>query len=104
MQKLPEAPDRKRGDVCAKKELSRQIKEARPLSAVISGVTTPKSFLLLVKGAMRLSLDDALANLSTCSSCLFYQRPKTKTPNNGFVRITIKTPYNGLNDKHILTP
>ena len=41
------------------------------LSAVTSGVTTPKSFLLVVEGVMRLSLDYALANLSTRSSRLF---------------------------------
>ena len=70
MQKLLEAPDRKRGDTCAKKEPSRQKKEACALSAVTSGVMTPKYFLLLVEGAMRPSLDDVLANLSTNSSCL----------------------------------
>ena len=78
MQKLPEAPDRKRGDACAKKEPSQQKKEIRSLLSVTSGVTTPKSFLLLVEGAMRPSLDDTLVNLSTCSSHLFYQRPTTK--------------------------
>ena len=60
-----------------KKEPSRQKKEICALSAVTSGVTTPKFFLLLVEGAMSPSLDDALANLST-SSRLFYQRPTTK--------------------------
>ena len=78
MQKIPEAPTRKRGDACAKKEPSRQKKEASSLSAVTSGVTTSKSFLLLVEGAMRPPLDDALANLSTSGSRLFYQRPTTK--------------------------
>ena len=81
MQKLPEAPDRKRGDACAKEEPSRQKKEAHAVLAVTSGVTTPKSFLLLVEGAMCPSLDDALANLSTSSSRLFYQRPTTKNTN-----------------------
>ena len=78
MQKLQEAPDRKMGCTCTKKEPSQQKKEACALSAVTSGVTTPKSFLLLVEGAMRPSLDDALANLSTSCSRLFYQRPTTK--------------------------
>ena len=32
----------------------------------------PKYFLLLAEGTMRPSLDDTLANLSTCSSRLFY--------------------------------
>ena len=59
-------------------------------------VTTSKSFLLVVEGTTRPSLDDAFANLSTSSSHLFYQRPATKIPNNGLV--TIKTPYNGLNN------
>ena len=63
MQKLPVAPDRKKGDACAKKEPSRQKKEAPSFSAVTSEVTTPKSLLLLVKGAMRPSLDDTLAHL-----------------------------------------
>ena len=58
MQKLPEAPDRK--------------KESHSLSAVTSGVTTPKPFLLVVEGSMRPSLDNMLASLSTSSSCLFY--------------------------------
>ena len=80
MQKLLEAPDRKRGDACAKKEeTSRQKKESRPLSAVTSVVTTPKSFLLLVEGALRPSLDDALANFSTsCSRLFFTNDPRLK--------------------------
>ena len=72
MQKLPEAPDRKRGDACTKKEPTWRKKEAYSLSAVTSGVTIPKSFLLVVEGAMRLSLNDALANLFTSSCHLFY--------------------------------
>ena len=74
MQEISEAPDRKRGDACAKKkELSRHKKKNFvPLSAVTGRVTTPKSFLLVVKGAMRPSLDDTLANLSTHSSHLFH--------------------------------
>ena len=48
-----------------KKESSRQKKESRSLSAVTGGVTTPKFFLLVVEGAIRSSLDNALANLST---------------------------------------
>ena len=79
MLRLPEAPDRKRGDACTiKKELSRQKKESCYLPAVTSGVTTPKSFLLVGEGNMRPPLDDALANLSTSSSCLFNLRPLTK--------------------------
>ena len=54
------------------KEPSRQKKGSRSLSVVTIGVTTPKSFLIVVEAAMRLSLDDALANLSTSSSRLFY--------------------------------
>ena len=77
MQKLPKAPDKKRCDACAKP--SRQKKEACAFPAVTSRVTTPKYFLLLVKGAMRLSLDDALADLSTSSSRLFYQWPSIKS-------------------------
>ena len=68
----------KRVGVCVKKEPSRRKKEACAFSAVTSRVATPKSFLLRVEGAMRPSLDDALANLSTSSSRLFYQRPTTK--------------------------
>ena len=79
MQKLPEAPDRQMGDAVQKKEPFRRKKEARILSAMTRGVTTPKSFLLLVEGAMRPSLDDTLANFSTKSSRLFYQRPTTKS-------------------------
>ena len=72
MQKLPEASDKKRGGTCAKKE-------ARSLLTATSGVTTPKSILLLVEGTIRPSLDDALANLFTSSSSFFYQRPTTKS-------------------------
>ena len=54
------------------KEPSRQKKESHSLSAVTSGGTTPKSFLLVVEDAMRPSRDDALAILSTSTSCLFY--------------------------------
>ena len=54
------------------KEPSRQKKESRSLSAVTNAVRTPKSFLILVEDAMRPFLDDALANLSTRSSRLFY--------------------------------
>ena len=54
MQNLPGAPDKKGGDACAiKKEPSRQRKERRSLSAVTGGVTTLKSFLLLVEGPTR---------------------------------------------------
>ena len=60
------------------KELSRQKKESRSLSAVTSGVTKPKSFLIEVEGAMCPSLDDALANISPSSNGLFYKRPTTK--------------------------
>ena len=63
MQKIPETPNRKRGSACT-------------LSAVTSEVTIPKYFLLLAEGAMRLSLDDTLANLSTSSSRLFCLQPK----------------------------
>ncbi len=73
MQKLPEDPERKSGSTCAGKKSSWQKKEACVLSAVTNRVTTPKSFLLLVESAMRLSQDNVLANLSTSSSCLFYQ-------------------------------
>ena len=73
MQKFAEAPDRKTGDACAKKkEPFRQKKEFLSLSAMTSGVTTPKSSLLVVEGAMHSSLVVALANLFTCSSRLFY--------------------------------
>ena len=71
-----------------KKEPSQQKKEACAHSAVTSGVKTPKSFLILVEGTMRPSLKDVLAILSTNSSRLFYQRPTTKTTNNGLVKIT----------------
>ena len=68
MKKLPGAPDKKR----VEKEHSRQKKKFRSLSAVTSRVTTRKPFLLVVEGAMRSSLDDALTNLSSSSNRLFY--------------------------------
>ena len=78
MNKLPEAPNRKRGDACAKKEPSWQKKETRSLSAVTGEMTTLKSFLLLVGGPTRPSLGSVLVNLSTSTSRLFYQWPTTK--------------------------
>ena len=76
MQKLPEAPNMKRGDACAKKKkkLSGQKNENRSFSAVTGEVTTLKIFLL-VKGAMCLSLGGKLVNISTHSSHLFNQNP-----------------------------
>ena len=76
--KKSETPRQKKERPMRKKEPFRQKKETRSLSAMTSRVTTPKSFLLLVESTMGPSLDDALANHFTCSSCLFYQRPKTK--------------------------
>ena len=70
MQKLPEAPDKKKERHMRKKEPSHQKKETRSLSAMTSRVTTPKSFLPVVEGTVRLSLDDRFANLSTSSSHL----------------------------------
>ena len=78
MQKLPLAPDRKKNNTCTKKKPSWQKKEACALSAATNIVTTLKSYLLLVEGAMHLSLDDALGNFSTSSSHLFYQQPTIK--------------------------
>ena len=73
MQKLLEAPDMKEGQRMHKeKEPSQQKKESHSLSAVTSRVTTLKSFLLVVEGAMCPSLDDVLVNLSTSSIRLFY--------------------------------
>ena len=92
MQKLPEDPDRKRVNACAKKELSQQKKEACSLSAVTSGVTTLKSFLLLVEGTMRLLTFPLVAVIS------FTNEPQLKAPNNGLIKITIKTYYNRFND------
>ena len=68
----------KKGGACAKKEPSRQKKETRSLSAVTSGVTAPKYFLLPVEDTTRPSLDASLATLFTSSSCIFDQRPTIK--------------------------
>ena len=78
MQKLSEAPDRKRSDACTKKR-NRLNKRNNlvSLSAVTSGVTIPKSFLLVVEGAMHPSL--------TCprvAAASFTNHPRLKTPNN----------------------
>ena len=72
MQKLPETPNRKRGDACTKKRNKTKERISCSFSAVTSGGTTPKSFLLLVERAMCPSIDDVLANFSTSSSRLFY--------------------------------
>ena len=98
MEKLPEKLDRRRGDACTEKEPSRQKKETHFLSAVTSEMTTLKSFLLLVGGPMHPSLGVTLVNLSTRTSCLFTNDPRIKTPNNELIKITPKTPYNGLNN------
>ena len=61
-----------------KKEPSQQKKETRSLSAVTSGVTTPKSFLLLVEGTKRPSLDDALTNLLLVAALSLATDPRLK--------------------------
>ena len=61
---------------------AQQEKEPRMRKEGTSGVKIPKSFLILVEATMRSSLDD----------------PRLKISTNGLVRITIKTPYNRLND------
>ena len=78
MQKLPEAPDKKRGDAGKKRERLGKKKETRYLSAVTGEVTTLKSFLLLEEGSTCPSLGGTLVNFSTSRSCLFCQRPTTK--------------------------
>ena len=50
MQKLPEAPDRKRGDACAKRNPLSKRKKPVLCQHQTSEVTTLKSFLLLVEG------------------------------------------------------
>ena len=80
------------------KEPSRQKKEFCPLSAVTSRVTRPKSFLLVLEDAMCPSLDNALVTFPLVVAASFTNDPRLKTPNNELIRITIKTPYNGLND------
>ena len=64
------------------KEPFRQKKECISLSAVTSGVKTPKTFLFVVEGAMRPSLDDALANFPRVAVASFINDPRLKTPNN----------------------
>ena len=82
MQKLSESTDRKRVDACAKKELSKQKKETCFLSAVASGETKPKSFLLLVEVPAPPSLAVSFTN-----------DPWLKTLNNWLVDITTMIPY-----------
>ena len=72
MEKLLEARQEEGWCMHKEKEPSWQKKESCALSAMTSGVPTPKSFLLVVEGAMHLSLDDTLANLSTRSNRHFY--------------------------------
>ena len=64
MQIAPRSPWQEKERRMRKKEPSRQRKQIRSLSVV----TTLKSFLLLVEGTTRPSLDDALANLSTIAA------------------------------------
>ena len=73
----PRSPSLEKGRCKRRNPLGKRKKPVH-LSAVTSGVTTPKPFLLLVEGAIRPSLDDTLANLSTSSSHLFYQQRTTK--------------------------
>ena len=88
MPKLPEAPDRKRGDPCTKKEPSTQKKEACYLSAVTSGETTHrKAPYVRLKTTRRLTF-------SLVAAVPFTNDPRLKTPNNGIITITIKAPYN----------
>ena len=63
-------------NLSAKKE--KKKKKPGLLSAVTSGVTTPKSFLLQAEGAVQPSSGDELVGLSTGSGRLFDQRTTTK--------------------------
>ena len=84
MQKLSEAPDKKEGDAYSKKkkkkkkkkEPSRQKKETYSLSAVTGGLTTLKSFWLLVESPTCPYLGGTLVNIFTSSCRLFYQNPR----------------------------
>ena len=78
MQTLPEAPTGKEAAHAQRRNPLGKKKEACSLLAATSGMKIPKSILLLVESTMHPSLDDALANFSTSSSRLFYQRPTTK--------------------------
>ena len=71
MLKLPDAPIKKRGDACTKKR-NRPDKRKNLVLFQQWPAELQQSFLLLVEGATHPSLDDALANLSTSSSRLFY--------------------------------
>ena len=79
MQKLPDAPDRKRSDAWAKE---RNLFGKRRKLILFQQWPVEwqhlNLFLQLVEGTMRPSVDDAFANLSTSSSGLFNQRPMTK--------------------------
>ena len=99
MQKLPEAPDRKKGGAYSKEgTFSAKERSLFSLSAVTSEVTTPKSFLLQVEGPCVRLLTMRWLTFPLVAAASFTNDPQLKTPNNGLVRITIKTPYNGLND------
>ena len=74
MQKRPDTPDKKRCGTCARKKYNSDKRKNLVyffFLAVASGVTTPKSFLLVVESATRPSQDDVFSNLSASSSCLF---------------------------------
>ena len=76
MQKLPEAPDRKRSDACTKKGT---VSTKERISFFFSDDRqSENTFLLLVDGPTSPFLCSTMVNLSTGISCLFYQQPTTK--------------------------
>ena len=93
MQKIPEAPDRKRGNTFTKKEQSWQKKKKKhSLSAVTGKVTTLKSFLLLVGGLMCPSLGSVLANLLPVTAVSVNIQSKYKKHQMDLSNYELKTP------------
>ena len=79
MQKLPEAPDWKRGDAYVKKcNCLGKRKKPFSLSAETGELTILKSFLLLVEDPTCPSLVCTQVNLPTSTNHLFYERHTTK--------------------------
>ena len=78
------------------KELSRQKKETYSLSAVIGEVKTLKSFLMLVEGLTCLFYVARWLTLPEVAAVALTGNPRLKTLNNGLIKTTTKTPYNGL--------
>ena len=103
MQKLPEAPDRKKGDRCAKK--ATVFAKEGNLFSFSSGWRSDNLKLSCCKWkAPRVCFYAARwLTFPLVATVSFTNNPRLKTPNNRLVKTAIKTSYNGLSKLQLKT-